>query len=286
MSSHTIKQINKKLSWLYDQIRCLKDEKCCTFSETALGYDSETNTLNATFANGDERSVVIVMENAESVTGVASYQDDVNTDISPLSVLANTKITVPIHANINWTDQIPNDIETFFYSAKVTVADASSFEIGESVAEAVGGGQGDIVAIIGNDLLLVNTNNNPFNGGENLFGSVVGLSTVSSFSYDFAMTGREGDGLLFTFECWVIPTSPSTTYVETSVDIAGVVGEIYPRLFTFPKGQGIVRPISFSIGGYTLDTWESNGGQIKIIGNGTFNLYGARVVLTRTHKAR
>ena len=99
-----------------------------------------------------------------------------------------------------------------------------------------------------------------------------------------SIIGKNGDGLNITCEFFVIPDVGATT-LETSIDIGGAVGEIFPRLFTFPKGSGVTRPISFSISVYTLDTWQANGGQIKIISNGNCEIFGIRYVLTRTHKA-
>lgn len=102
----------------------------------------------------------------------------------------------------------------------------------------------------------------------------------------YKITGRNGDGLNVLVEFIAVPQSVGATYIDTSIDIGGAVGEIYPRSHTFPKGVGIEKYISFSVGGYTLNTWESNGGLVKVVSDGPVNIYNIRYVLTRTHKAR
>jgi len=109
---------------------------------------------------------------------------------------------------------------------------------------------------------------------------------VASFYTGGLITGRNGDGLIITVEFKAKPTSVGSTYMEVSLDIGGAVGEIYPRPITFPKGNGEERPVNFSTAGFTLDTFEANGGALKVVGNGPFDIYGIRYVLTRSHKAR
>lgn len=100
------------------------------------------------------------------------------------------------------------------------------------------------------------------------------------------ITGRNGDGLSITMELKAKPTNVNTTLLEVWLDIGGAVGEIYRRPFTFPKGNGVERNITFTTIGYTLDTWEQNGATIYVRANGTCDIYRPRVVLTRTHKAK
>lgn len=111
---------------------------------------------------------------------------------------------------------------------------------------------------------------------------------ITSFysSADSTILGRNGDGLNVLVEFVAVPQSVAAEYIDTSIDIAGSVGEIYPRTHTFSKGVGVEKYVSFSVGGYTLDTWESNGGKVKVISNGPVDIYNIRYVLTRTHKAR
>lgn len=100
------------------------------------------------------------------------------------------------------------------------------------------------------------------------------------------ITGRNGDGILITVELTGRPTTATATFLEVTVDIGGAVGDIYPRTMTFPKGNGVPRTHSFTVAGYTLDTWEANGGTVEVASNANIDLYGVRYIITRTHKAR
>ena len=115
---------------------------------------------------------------------------------------------------------------------------------------------------------------------------------VTSFYNGTKITGRNGDGILITVEFTAIPTSASTTYIEVWFDITGGTGtpaslaNLYRRIISFPKGNGIARLVNFTVSGYTLNTWEANGAEVKVRANGTANLYDIRYVITRTHKAQ
>lgn len=111
-------------------------------------------------------------------------------------------------------------------------------------------------------------------------------SDVASFYSGGLITGREGDGILITVDLKALPTNANTTTIEFWFDIGGSIGELYRRILTFPKGNGVERPVNFTVGGYTLDTWEANGATVKCRANGTVDLYDIRYVITRTHKAR
>lgn len=111
-------------------------------------------------------------------------------------------------------------------------------------------------------------------------------SDVTSFYSGGVITGRDGDGITITVDLKALPTNVNTTYLEFWFDIGGSVGELYRRIITFPKGNGVIRPVNFTVTGYTLDTWESNGATVKCRANGTVDLYDIRYVITRTHKAR
>lgn len=115
---------------------------------------------------------------------------------------------------------------------------------------------------------------------------------IATFYDGTVITGRDGDGLTFTFEFIAVPTNVGTTTIEIWLDITGGTGtptnlaNLYRRLETFEKGVGVEKTITYSISGYTRNTWEANGGVVKIRTNGTCDIYGVRYVLHRTHKAR
>ena len=104
---------------------------------------------------------------------------------------------------------------------------------------------------------------------------------------DTTIIGRDGDGLNVLIEFKVKPTSPAGTRITTSIDIGGSVGEIYTRDFVLSKGNGVTHYYTSSVAGYTLGTWEANGGKVKVMATGgSAEIWDIRFVLTRTHKAR
>lgn len=115
---------------------------------------------------------------------------------------------------------------------------------------------------------------------------------IATFYDGTTITGRNGDGLLITFEFIAVPTNVNTTEIEIWIDITGGTGtpvalaNLYRRLETFEKGVGAEKTITYSIAAYTLGTWEANGGVVKVRTNGTCDIFGTRYILHRTHKAR
>lgn len=100
------------------------------------------------------------------------------------------------------------------------------------------------------------------------------------------ITGREGDGIGITIELTFTPSSALASNLYLAIDIGGSVGEIYPRDFAILKGSGVAHKISYVTMAYTLDTWEANGGTVKIESDGPGDVTGVRYVIHRLHKAR
>lgn len=96
--------------------------------------------------------------------------------------------------------------------------------------------------------------------------------------------GLNGDSYNITIDCKALPTSAGTTLLEFWFDIGGTVGELYRRPVTFPKGNGIVRPIVFTTGIYSKDTWEANGATVYVRSDGPVSIYDIRYVITRLHR--
>jgi len=109
---------------------------------------------------------------------------------------------------------------------------------------------------------------------------------VTTFYDGSVITGRNGDAILATIDCTLLPTDVATTFVEVWFDIGGTIGPLYRRIISFPKGTGIERPLNYTVAAYTLGTWQTNGATVKIRANGSLSVYGIRYVITRTHKAR
>lgn len=192
-------------------------------------------------------------------------------------------------------DDIVRDIKSLAEDVQV-----NEDNIGNNLANTTGwGNYVDDQFDSGNHFLMIADTDTilPNNSGAGTIESQV-PSDVSSFitvvpnsesgiGYDHSkINGRNGDGIMITIDLKAIPTSVNTTYIEFWFDIGGGVGELYRRIISFPKGNGALRPINFTVSGYTLDTWESNGATVYARTNGTCELYDVRCVVTRTHKAR
>ncbi|WAC00913.1 hypothetical protein N7U66_11800 [Lacinutrix neustonica] len=100
------------------------------------------------------------------------------------------------------------------------------------------------------------------------------------------ITGRNGDGLNIVIEFKARPTTAASTRLTVAIDIGGGIGEIYKRDFVLSKGNAIEHYYLSSFTGYTLGTWQANGGTVKIVSTASTEIYDIRYVLTRTHKAR
>lgn len=104
---------------------------------------------------------------------------------------------------------------------------------------------------------------------------------------DTTIIGRNGDGLSISIEFDVEPSTNSDTYFDLWIDIGGGVRPLYGRTTSLPKGNGVEHHFSYSYTGFTLDTWEANGGKVKMSPNANIRVNGDIVILlTRTHKAR
>lgn len=110
-------------------------------------------------------------------------------------------------------------------------------------------------------------------------------TNVNAFYSGGTILGIEGDAYVLSIEYKIKPTNANTTFVDTWVDIGGAVGELYRRPNSFPKGINIERPVFFSSGIYTLDTWAANGGTVYIRTNGSADVYGIRYVIYRIYQA-
>lgn len=111
---------------------------------------------------------------------------------------------------------------------------------------------------------------------------------IDTFYDGSVITGRNGDGINITTEFKCRPTGVGADpRLTVSIDIGGGIGELYKRDFFLNKGSGVEHNFLTSFNAYTLDTWEANGGTVKISAtNEDIEIYDIRYVITRTHKAR
>ena len=100
------------------------------------------------------------------------------------------------------------------------------------------------------------------------------------------ITGRNGDGINIVIEFKARPNTANNTRLTLAIDIGDPVGEIYTRDFVLSKGNDIEHYYLSSFNAFTLDTWEANGGTVKIVATAATDIYDIRYIITRTHKAR
>jgi hypothetical protein len=98
------------------------------------------------------------------------------------------------------------------------------------------------------------------------------------------ISGIEGESRLITIDFKIKPTSGAAVSAEVWLDIGGAVGELYRRLFTFPKGSGVERNVVMTSAVYTLDTWQANSAEVWIECDGPAEVYDIRYVIVRTSK--
>ncbi len=180
----------------------------------------DTDEIAFYFCDGENWNKLIDENSSSNFTGWAQYADGTYTSVSPFSLAASTKVTLPNDASSINDSQIPSDISTFYNSTTSKVL------------------------------------------------------------------GRNGDGFNVKIEFMVRPTVNINTTLTVSVDIGSPVGEVSYNDFTTAKGIGVEHYYMNSFNVHTLDTWEANGGTIKIESNYPVEIYNIQYVFTRTHKAR
>lgn len=108
---------------------------------------------------------------------------------------------------------------------------------------------------------------------------------IASFYTAGKIIGRNGDGLGVTVELTFTPSNGTASNFYMAIDIGGSVGEIYPRDYAILRGSGVAHKISYSQICYSLDTWQANGGTVKVEADGPGSVTGVRYVIHRLHKA-
>lgn len=105
--------------------------------------------------------------------------------------------------------------------------------------------------------------------------------------YDGAVvTGRNGDSIMVGVEFTFTPDDGTASMLRLSIDIGGGIGKLYPEEFPITSGAAVEHKVSYHPPAYTLDTWEANGGTLKVETDGPGVITGVRYVIHRLHKAR
>lgn len=222
-------------------------------------------------------------------TGWIDYSYDEYTSGSPLSLSADTDTILPNNSATIRDTYKPNNTTDFYTPATIEYdALTEDFVIGETVTGGTSGATANIVDVSKNGtagVLFVDTVSGTFQNDETITGSGSGSATVNDTTFYGKILGKEGDAYAITVNLKAVPTNANTTYIEVWFDIGGAVGELYRRIVTFPKGQGVEREITFSTVVYTLDTWELNGAEVFVNSVNTADIYDIRFVVTKLHNA-
>jgi len=123
---------------------------------------------------------------------------------------------------------------------------------------------------------------------DNNAGSVIETqkpADIATFYDGSVITGREGDGVAIGVELTFTPSSGAASLITVAIDIGGAVGELYVQEYTILHGSGVAHKVAYVANAYQLDTWEANGGLVKVVANGPGDVTLVRYVIQRLHKA-
>lgn len=221
-----------------------------------------------------------------ALLGWADYADNEYTSGSPLALAAATDTEFPVNGQAGVRTYEPTDIADGLYTpSNILVTGVSgTFQVGETITGGTSGSTA-VITVVEANRLFSETINGDFQDAETITGGTSGATaTANGARKKGIITGIEGEMRLITLNCTVVPTNAATTYIEFWFNIGGAVGELYRRIVSFPKGNGVARPVTLSTNVYTLDTWQSNGAEVYMAANNTANVYDCRLVVQRGFK--
>jgi hypothetical protein len=235
-------------------------------------------------------SSVTTLQGQVQQLGWADYGDDEYTSSNTYDLTANTTHDLPNNIQLGVRTYEPADITAlggYYTPTYLVVDDVTGFQVGETIT---GGTSTDTASIVSidssNNYLYLESIDGSFQDAETITGGTSSTTaTVSGTRVPGKIRGVEGDGLNFLIDFKVKPTTASSTYIDVWLDIGGSIGELYRRTTSLPKGQNTEHGFTMSVGGYTLDTWESNGAIVYVRANAAVSIYDIRIVLTRTSQA-
>lgn len=111
------------------------------------------------------------------------------------------------------------------------------------------------------------------------------VNATGGFYNGSLIIGRYGDAYEIKLRGWVEPQAANVVCVW-SINIGGSIGPLNFRTVTFPKGAGVAVPYNFATPEYTLDTWETNGGNVTVDCTGNTEFWNGSMVIHRIHKGR
>ena len=220
-----------------------------------------------------------------SQTGWGSYIDTQKTVGTPLNLVAGVDTALRVRANTIIDSQTPSDIKSFYISADLAVTSVvGTFVEGETLT----GGTSGATCV----LKIINTTSNfgivnyigNFTGAETITGGTSGATASFNILSDGYITGRNGDSIdiMIYFKC--VPSAINSE-IDVWINIGGGIGELYRQTLYF-RGT-TEKGAMYSIpSGYTLGTWEANGGVIYLKSSVNMQVYGVNLNIDRSHKAQ
>lgn len=260
-------------------------------AKTMTALAAEIASLLANNTSGDITPADIrtvcqnIADSVTTVTGWADYVDTTHTEGSPQALSALTEANISIDAGTIRDSYLPTD-GLPLYTPESLGYDAltEDFVIGDTVTGGTSGATAEIRQVSKSGTagrLFLGPITGTFTDNETITGTSAGSADADGSNGTGRILGEEGASLLVTLDFKAKPTNANTTYLEDWIDIGGAVGELYRRIVSFPKGNGVERPITHTTMVYTLDTWELNGGELLIEAVNTCDIYDKRVVIAQ-----
>jgi len=252
--------------------------------------DNIANNVTGDITAAHVRGAMINMiDSLSAVSGWCSYTDtQYPTSGSPFTVLANTDTIIPNNAATKEEANIPPDIPAF-YSPQSLLYDGGStlFEGGDTVTGGTSGATATVLAVGGDatsGTLFLTGVSGVFLNNEGITSSN-GSALANGTLGGGRILGKSHDGLDSLIYFKAEPTN-DTQWMDIWVDIGGAVGELYRQTFSFPKGSGVERGVSYALpSAYTLGTWAANGGKLYCRSSHDLEIYGLHFNFDRTYKA-
>lgn len=115
---------------------------------------------------------------------------------------------------------------------------------------------------------------------------------VTAFYDGTKLLGLNGDGNSYMVFFYAVSTL-ANQWLDIWIDITGGTGtpanlaKLYPYTDNFPKGSGFAKGVLYSLPvAYSRDTWEANGGVVKVRSNANVDVYGMTYNVKRYHQGR
>lgn len=248
--------------------------------------DGTPGQVLSTDGNGN-----LVFGNADKL-GWGNYPDNQYTEGSAFAISANTDTVVPNNdkGSLLNESELPQDLDTFYAPGTLLYDNGNVLPTkGETITGQTSSATAQVVSVDGDSRsgkIYLSDISGTFQDNE-----ILDVGNRASITCDGTLgsgviLGKNGDSYLITVELVIKPTSGSTTFIEFWFDIGGGINNLYRRIISFPKGNGIARPATLTTAVYSLNTWQANGALLYCRANGTADLYDIRFVIFRLHQSQ